>query len=455
MTNSPESTGSGEQPPIEFTCASCDTLLRVPVGYAGRAVRCPQCQSVETVPASQGGTPVGSANAEDPLNLSSDVETTSSEAETQSSAFGGSPTAAGSAVDSATETSSGDFASQPSPERHVQVGSNLKSLIGNAGKYETKETPTKVLFDRIVAELGKIYVGQDELVLGTLVALFSSGHVLIESVPGLGKTLFVRTLGKVLGCEFGRIQFTADLMPSDITGAPIFNIKEQEFLFRPGPVFTQLLLADEINRAPAKTHAALLEIMQEYRVTVDGTSHPLARPFLVIATQNPVESEGTYNLPEAQLDRFMFKVVADYPTQQEESRILELHSQQIDVATRLDEEIETVTSGEEILQITAANAQVRVDPKLVEYINKLVRMTRQWPQFHLGASPRAGLALMQAARTLAAFCGRDYAVPDDVVQIALPVLRHRVILTAEAEVEQQSVDDLLTDMIRTVEVPRI
>ena len=291
--------------------------------------------------------------------------------------------------------------------------------------------------------------------MGTLVALFSSGHVLIESVPGLGKTLFVRTLGKVLGCEFGRIQFTADLMPSDITGAPIFNIKEQEFLFRPGPVFTQLLLADEINRAPAKTHAALLEIMQEYRVTVDGTSHPLARPFLVIATQNPVESEGTYNLPEAQLDRFMFKVVADYPTQQEESRILELHSQQIDVATRLDEEIETVTSGEEILQITAANAQVRVDPKLVEYINKLVRMTRQWPQFHLGASPRAGLALMQAARTLAAFCGRDYAVPDDVVQIALPVLRHRVILTAEAEVEQQGVDDLLTDMIRTGEGPRI
>jgi MoxR-like ATPase len=311
------------------------------------------------------------------------------------------------------------------------------------------------LFERIIGELGKVYVGQDELVLGTLVALFSSGHVLIESVPGLGKTLFVRTLGKVLGCDFGRIQFTADLMPSDITGAPIFNVKEQEFLFRPGPVFTQLLLADEINRAPAKTHAALLEIMQEYRVTVDGTSHSLNRPFLVIATQNPVESEGTYNLPEAQLDRFMFKVVADYPTEQEESRILELHSQQVDIAKRLDEEIETVTSGDEILRITAENAGVRVDPRLVDYINKLVRMTRQWPQFHLGASPRAGLALMQAARTLAAFCGRDYAVPDDVVQIALPVLRHRVILTAEAEVEQQSVDDLLTEMIRTVEVPRI
>ena len=179
------------------------------------------------------------------------------------------------------------------------------------------------------------------------------------------------------------------------------------------------------------------------------------RPFLVIATQNPVESEGTYNLPEAQLDRFMFKLVADYPNEQEEARILEMHSQQVDIGQRLDEEIETVTSGEEIVRITEENGSVRIDPKLVQYINRLVRLTREWPQFHLGASPRAGLALMQAARTLAAFCGRDYAIPDDVVQIAIPVLRHRVILTAEAEVEQQSVDTWLTDMIRTVEVPRL
>ncbi|HAY82424.1 MAG TPA: AAA family ATPase [Planctomycetaceae bacterium] len=318
-----------------------------------------------------------------------------------------------------------------------------------------RDTPTRRLFDRITDEISKLYVGQDELVLGALVALFSSGHVLIESVPGLGKTLFVRTLGRVLGCSFGRIQFTADLMPSDITGAPLFDMKTQEFRFRPGPVFTQLLLADEINRAPAKSHAALLEIMQEYRVTIDGTSHHIDKPFLVLATQNPIESEGTYNLPEAQLDRFMFKLIADYPDTEEEADILRLHSQQIDINQRLEEEVQTVTSPEEILQVTRENGNVRVDDKLIDYINQLVRLTRKWPQFYMGASPRAGIAMMQSARTLAAFSGRDYAVPDDVVQLALPTLRHRVALTAEAEVEGHNTDQLLTELIRSVEVPRI
>nr|WP_315861206.1 MoxR family ATPase [Anatilimnocola floriformis] len=318
-----------------------------------------------------------------------------------------------------------------------------------------KETPTKKLFDRITKEIAKLYVGQDELVLGALVALFSSGHVLIESVPGLGKTLFVRTLGKVLGCNFGRIQFTADLMPSDITGAPIFDMKTQEFRFRPGPVFTQFLLADEINRAPAKTHAALLEIMQEYRVTIDGVSHVIEKPFLVLATQNPIESEGTYNLPEAQLDRFMFKLMVNYPQEQEESQILKMHSQQLDLNDRLKHEVETITNQAEILKTVQENAKVRIDDRLIDYVNKIVRRTREWPQFHMGASPRAGLALVQAARTLAAFGGRDYAVPDDVVQIALPALRHRVVLTAEAEVEGQKIDDLLTELIRSVEVPRL
>jgi MoxR-like ATPase len=322
-------------------------------------------------------------------------------------------------------------------------------------RHEGRDTTTRRLFDRITAEIGKIFVGQEELVLGTLVALYSSGHILIESVPGLGKTLFVRTLGRVLGCPFGRIQFTADLMPSDITGAPIFDMKTQEFRFRPGPVFTQLLLADEINRSPAKTHAALLEIMQEYRVTIDGKSHPIERPFLVLATQNPIESEGTYNLPEAQLDRFMFKLVAEYPAEQEEATILKLHSTQVDINQRLDRDLETITNPQEILRITFENAQIRVDDRLVEYINKIVRLTRQWPQFHLGASPRAGIAIVQGARTLAAFSGRDYAVPDDVVQIVLPALRHRVILTAEAEVEGHNVDELLTELVRSVEVPRL
>jgi MoxR-like ATPase len=313
----------------------------------------------------------------------------------------------------------------------------------------------QALFARITAEVAKIYVGQDELVLSTLVALFSSGHVLIESVPGLGKTLFVRVLGRVLGCQCGRIQFTADLMPSDITGAPIFDMKQQEFRFRPGPVFTQLLLADEINRSPAKTHAALLEIMQEYRVTVERTSHKLKRPFLVLATQNPLESEGTYNLPEAQLDRFMFKIVAEYPSIDEEVAILKQHGQQFDIDQRLAETLEVVTSPEEIVDITRQCGDVHVEDKLFAYINALVRSTRQWPQFHLGASPRAGLALVQGARTLAAFRGRDYAVPDDVVDIVLPALRHRVILTAEAEVEGHSVDDLLRELVRSVEVPRL
>ena len=197
---------------------------------------------------------------------------------------------------------------------------------------------------------------------GRLVALFSNGHVLIESVPGLGKTLFVRALGRVLGCRFGRIQFTADLMPSDITGAPIFDMKTQEFRFIPGPVFTQLLLADEINRSPAKTHAALLEIMQEYRVTVERTSHPIERPFLVLATQNPVESEGTYNLPEAQLDRFMFKLV-DYPSSEEEARILAMHGLQVELDERLGE-LQTVTQPQEIVETARRNSDVLIDPKL-------------------------------------------------------------------------------------------
>jgi MoxR-like ATPase len=314
--------------------------------------------------------------------------------------------------------------------------------------------PVRELYARITQEIAKLFVGQDELVLGSLTALFAGGHVLIESVPGLGKTLFVRTLGRVLGCQCGRIQFTADLMPSDITGAPVYDMQRSEFRFRPGPVFTQFLLADEINRSPAKTHAALLEIMQEYRVTVDGTSHRVPRPFLVLATQNPLESEGTYNLPEAQLDRFMFKLSVDYPSAQQEAEILKMHSRQIDLNQRLQDDVQTVTSPEEILEMTRMCSEVRVEDRLVDYINQVVRRTRSWPAFHLGASPRAGLALMQSARTLAAFNGRDYAVPDDVVDIAIPALRHRVQLTAEAEIEGRTTDEELTALIRGVEVPR-
>ncbi len=342
----------------------------------------------------------------------------------------------------------------PPADPSLAAGASDPPIAAEPVEHAGADTPTRRLFRRITDEVGKVFVGQDELVLGALVALFSNGHVLIESVPGLGKTLFVRTLGQVLGCKFGRIQFTADLMPSDITGSPIFDMKTQEFQFRPGPVFTQLLLADEINRSPAKTHAALLEIMQEGRVTVERTSHKLERPFLVLATQNPIEAEGTYNLPEAQLDRFMFKLLVHYPSAEEEAEILSLHSVQIDLDQRLGS-LATVASPAEIVETIQIAGQVLVDPKLVHYINSLVRLTREWPQFYLGASPRAGLALMQGARTLAAFRGRDYAVPDDVVELAVAALRHRVILSPEAEVEGHRVDDLLTDLIRSVEVPRL
>ena len=352
-------------------------------------------------------------------------------------------------------TAATPFPQTPAPAPPLPAASLAATLERTRDEHQGRDTETKRLFDRITGEISKIFVGQHELVLGSLVALFSSGHILIESVPGLGKTLFVRTLGRVLGCQFGRIQFTADLMPSDITGAPIFDMKNQDFRFRPGPVFTQLLLADEINRSPAKTHAALLEIMQEYRVTIDGKSHSLKKPFLVLATQNPIESEGTYNLPEAQLDRFMFKLVADYPRAEEEAEILDMHSRQIDLNERLEKDVDPVTTPEEIIRVTRENSDIRVDQKLLDYINKVVRLTRKWPQLHMGASPRAGIALMQSARTLAAFAGRDYAVPDDVVQLVLAVLRHRVILTAEAEVEGRNVDELLTELIRSVDVPRI
>lgn len=436
--------------PIETTCRGCQRTLSVTRGIFDRTFRCPHCNLEQPLPDTS--APYRDA----PPRMAAPPVVVS----------GGVPGPIGHEPDLDEDTAAfpevGVVAVAPdrstTPDRSITADRSMAPdalSVQRSLAAGTQSTRARQLFDRIIQEIGKLFVGQDELVLGSLVALFSSGHVLVESVPGLGKTLFVRTLGRVLGCHFGRIQFTADLMPSDITGAPMLDMKSQEFRFRPGPVFTQILLADEINRSPAKTHAALLEIMQEYRVTVDGTSHNIERPFLVLATQNPIESEGTYNLPEAQLDRFMFKLVANYPRTDEEATILKLHSQQLDINRRLEEEVSTVTGPAEIMEITRENGTVRVDDRLLDYINKLVRLTREWPQFHMGASPRAGIAIMQAIRTLAAFEGRDYAVPDDVAQVALPALRHRVMLTAEAEVEGRQVDDCLRELMRTVEVPRL
>jgi MoxR-like ATPase len=313
--------------------------------------------------------------------------------------------------------------------------------------------PVAEWMGRIVSEINKVYVGQEMLVRGVLAALLADGHVLIESVPGLGKTMLVRALGRVLGCAFNRIQFTPDLMPSDVTGSPIYDERLGDFRFRPGPVFTQLLLADEINRAPAKTHSALLEIMQETRVTVDGTSHPIERPFIVLATQNPIESEGTYNLPEAQLDRFLFKLIVNYPSQSEEVDILKLHTKETGPDSVLLDGLNTVTRPDEVLDMQRRCGQVLVEEHVLGYIASLVRKTREWPTFSLGASPRAGVAVLRGSRALAALEGRDYVVPDDVQEIAMLALRHRVMLTPEAEVEGRGTDELLAELIRSVEVP--
>ncbi len=310
------------------------------------------------------------------------------------------------------------------------------------------------IIDALTAEAGKVYVGQADFVRLTLAALFAGGHVLIESVPGLGKTLLVRILGEALGCRFSRIQFTADLMPSDLTGQPVFDARTQEFRFRPGPVFTQILLADEINRAPAKTHAALLEIMQEGRVTVDGTTHRIEPPFLVLATQNPLESEGTYSLPEAQLDRFLFKIVVDYPTAAEEDDILRLHCRPQQVEQQVEGAIRKLLDPAKVLAVQAICRQVRVDDKVIGYASAIVRKTRGWPSFAVGASPRAGIALVSAARVLAAFAGRSYVVPDDVQELVLPALRHRVILSPEAEIAGETTDGALSALLAGVEVPR-
>lgn len=323
---------------------------------------------------------------------------------------------------------------------------------------ETIPAETQRRFAEIYAsvqrELSKVFVGQPELMLGALVALFSGGHVLVESVPGLGKTLFASALGRALGCEFGRIQFTPDLMPSDVVGAPIFNVKTQEFRFRPGPVFSQVLLADEINRAPAKTHAALLEAMQEGAATVDGETHALPSPFFVIATQNPIESEGTYRLPEAQIDRFMFKIVANYPSEEEELKILAEHGKNVNFKEKLAD-VQPVLSAEEIVKLRKIVNDVYIAPQLFDYINKIARATRHFPRLAFGTSTRAGLALTQGARTLAIFQGRAFATPDDVARIVLPTLRHRVVMSPEAEIEGRDVDEILTSLVRSIDVPRI
>jgi len=309
-------------------------------------------------------------------------------------------------------------------------------------------------FEQSLAEIAKVIVGQEELVEAVLVALLSEGNVLIEGVPGLGKTLLVNTLSRVLSCEFRRIQFTPDVMPSDITGHSIYDMKENEFNFNPGPLFTNLLLADEINRAPAKTQSALLEAMQERQVTVDGVTYQLEPPFITIATQNPLEQEGTYPLPEAQLDRFMFKLLVDYPTQEQENDILGMFASGKD-NRQLDQfGLSTILDGETIKSIQHTVKQVIIEPQVINYITSIVNKTRSWHSVEVGASPRAGVNLLIAARSLAACRGRDFVIPDDIKELSPWVLRHRLRLKPESEIEGINVEDVIREILDSVEAPR-
>jgi MoxR-like ATPase len=309
-------------------------------------------------------------------------------------------------------------------------------------------------FQRIHAEIARVVIGQDELIAQTLVAILARGHVLVEGAPGLGKTLLVRALGQVLGCVFKRIQFTPDLMPSDVTGGNVFNQKSSAFDFVPGPVFTQLLLADEINRAPAKTQSALLEAMQEHTVSVDGATRPLPKPFFVIATQNPIESQGTYPLPEAQLDRFLFKLFVHHPSPEVEKTILRSHLAGFDAVALERSALARVVGPADLIAMSEAITAVQVAEPLLDYITQIVARTRSHRSLIFGASPRASIALLQVSRVQAAVAGRDFVVPDDVKELAPAVLRHRVGLHPDAEIEGVTSDDCVADVLRETLVPK-
>ena len=305
---------------------------------------------------------------------------------------------------------------------------------------------------RIRTELRKIIVGQQRMVDLLIVALLSDGHVLIEGVPGVAKTLTAKLLSRTLSVDFSRIQFTPDLMPSDVVGTSIFNMKSSSFEFNKGPIFSNMVLIDEINRAPAKTQAALFEVMEEYQVTVDGTTYPLAPPFMVIATQNPIEQEGTYRLPEAQLDRFLLKIDVGYPDLAEEKQLLsEFHQRKNHNDLSI---INAVLDGKKVEALKEKVKAIHIDSNLIDYVAQLTHNTRNNSALYLGASPRASLAIMRCAKAFAAISGRDFVTPEDIQEMVHPVLRHRVLLTPEKEMEGATSDGIIKSIVEKVEVPR-
>ena len=312
--------------------------------------------------------------------------------------------------------------------------------------------PIRSGVERVRKEIQKVIVGQDEMINLLLAGMFAGGHVLIEGVPGIAKTLTVNLLAKTMNLDFKRIQFTPDLMPADVTGTNIFNMKTSEFEFRHGPVFANFVLIDEINRSPAKTQAALFEVMEEQQVTIDGYTHSLPSPFMVMATQNPIEQEGTYKLPEAQQDRFLFRIKMKYPSVEEELRILQRFES--DFSQDIIKDVKTVMSIAEIHECKRLVQKVRIKDELLGYIANIIDHTRHTSDLFLGASPRASLAIVKTSKALAAMQGRDFVTPDDIRFVAFPVLNHRVILAPDKEMEGYELQDVLNDIFSKIEIPR-
>jgi MoxR-like ATPase len=305
---------------------------------------------------------------------------------------------------------------------------------------------------KIREEIGKVIVGQDTMIDLLITAILADGHVLIEGVPGVAKTLTAKLLSKVVSVDFSRIQFTPDLMPSDVLGTSIFNLKTSEFEFKAGPIFSNIVLIDEINRAPAKTQAALFEVMEERQVTVDGATHKMKSPYIVVATQNPIEQEGTYRLPEAQLDRFLFKIVVHYPDLEQETSILTRHHERKGVQPVT--EVNSILNAQQVAAFRAFAQQIYVDANLIKYIAQITHETRSNALLFLGASPRASISILVSAKAYALIHGRDFVSPEDIKTVALPVLRHRIVLSPEKEMEGITPDEIIKQIIDKIEVPR-
>lgn len=344
--------------------------------------------------------------------------------------------------------------SNPSPDHQKPLSTQPEAQDASIMQQSTGPDVTQVVekADVIKAQISRVIVGQSALLEQMVIALFAGGHVLIEGVPGIGKTLTAKLLAKTIAADFSRIQFTPDLMPADVVGTSVFNVKTSEFQFKPGPIFSNIILIDEVNRAPAKTQSSLFEVMEEHQVTVDGITHQMGAPFFVAATQNPVEQEGTYKLPEAQLDRFLFRILIEYPTLDEEQAILRRFKDDFSIKSK--EAVSAVVTPKDIAACRTIIEQVYIRPELLDYIAKIVHQTRSDANLFLGASPRASLAILRTAKAAAALSGRGFVTPDDIAYVAYPVLNHRIILTPEREMEGFRTHDVIEGILKKIDIPR-